>query len=53
MEIYQALSDLANDGGAVVVDYLDFQKVFAEVPHRKLLVKMKTCGMAGRVANWI
>ena len=33
--------------------YLDFKKAFDKVPHRKLLAKVRTCGLAGQVANWI
>ena len=32
---------------------LDFKKGFDEVPHRRLLAKVRACGVAGQVANWI
>ena len=38
---------------AVDVVYLDFKKAFDKVPHRRLLVKVRVCGVAGQVANWI
>ena len=33
--------------------YLDFKKVFEKVPHRRLLAKVRACGMSGQAANWI
>ena len=33
--------------------YLVFKKEFDKVPHRRLLAKVRACGMAGQVANWI
>ena len=32
--------------------YLDFKKAFDKVPQRRLLVKVRACGVAGQVANW-
>ena len=36
-----------------VTVYLDFKKAFHKVPHRRLLDKMRACGVAGQVANCI
>ena len=33
--------------------FLDFKKTFDKVPHRRLLTKVRTCGVTGQVANWI
>ena len=38
---------------AVDVIYLDFQKAFDKVPHRRLLGKVRALGIDGSVANWI
>ena len=38
---------------AVDVVHLDFQKAFDKVPHQRLLAKVRACGVAGQVANWI
>ena len=35
------------------VVYLDNQEAFDKVPHRRLLAKVKACGMTGRVTKWI
>ena len=40
-------------GKAVDIVYLDLRKVFDEVPHRRLLAKVRACGAAGQVVNWI
>ena len=46
------MSDWVDDGKAVDMVYLDFQ-AFDKVPHRRLLAKVRACGVAGQVANWI
>ena len=33
--------------------YLDFSKAFDNVPHQRLLVKLKTMGIEGKVLEWI
>ena len=38
---------------AVDVIYLDFQKAFDKVPHRRLLKKVRALGVDGEIANWI
>ena len=53
LEFYEALSDKVDEGKAVDIVYLDFKKVFDKVPHRRLLAKLRACGVAGQVANWI
>ena len=40
-------------GKAVDIVYLDFNKAFDKVPHRRLLAKVRACGVAGQVANLI
>ena len=37
----------------VDVVYLEFQKAFNKVPHKRLLLKIKSFGIEGRVLNWI
>ena len=33
--------------------YLDFEKAFDTVPHRRLLEKLKAYGIAGEIVYWI
>ncbi len=42
-----------DEGKAVDIVYRDFKKAFYEVPHRRLLVKVRDCGVVGQVDNWI
>ena len=45
--------DWVDEGKEVDIVYLDFKKAFDKVPHRRLFAKVRTCGVAGQVANWI
>ena len=33
--------------------YLDFAKAFDTVPHQRLLIKLRNCGIRGRALDWI
>ena len=33
--------------------YLDFQKAFGKVPHQRLLLKLKACGIGDGIIYWI
>jgi len=33
--------------------YLDFQKAFDKVPHRRLILKLQAHGFGGNVLRWI
>ena len=47
------MSDWVDEGKAVDIVLPDFKKAFDKVPHRRLLAKVRACGVAGQVANWI
>ena len=47
------MSDWVDEGKVVGIVYLDFKKTFDKVPHRRLLAKVRDCGVAGKAANWI
>ena len=47
------MSDWVDEGKAVDIVYLNFNKAFDKVPHWRLLGKVRVCGVAGQVANWI
>ena len=53
LEFYEAVSDWVVEGKAVDVVYRDFKKAFDKVSHRRLLTKVRACGVAGQVVNWI
>ena len=42
-----------DESKAVDVIYLDFQKAFDKVPHKRLLFKLKSHGVQGNVLRWI
>jgi len=33
--------------------YLDFQKAFDKVPHKRLILKLKAHGIDGKLLEWI
>ena len=42
-----------DEGKPLDVIYLNFSKAFDEVPHQRLLLKIKAHGICGNVADWI
>ena len=46
-------SRLIEDGTCIDVIYLDFQKAFDKVPHKRLMNKLKVYGIQGNVYTWI
>ena len=48
-DITQALSN----GNGVDIIYLDFQKAFDKVPHKRLLKKLHDYGIRGQVYEWV
>ena len=51
MKFCEAMSDWVEEGKAVDIVYLDFKKAFDKIPQRRLLAKVRACGVAGQVAN--
>ena len=45
--------DTIVNGGVVDAIYLDFQKAFDIVPHRRLMGKIQSYGVRGRILTWI
>ena len=41
------------EGRAVDIIYLDFQKAFDKVPHKKLINKLESHGIRGHIPHWI
>jgi ribonucleases P/MRP protein subunit RPP40 len=40
-------------GRPVDIIYLDFQKAFDKVPHKRLLERLKEIGIKGNLLSWI
>ena len=49
----EVLTDYVDQGFPVDVIYLDFQKAFDEVPHIRLIKKVRAHGISGKVVEWI
>ena len=44
---------MIDEGHEVVVVYLDFSKAFDKVPHQRLLQKLRSYGINGKLLSWI
>ena len=53
LEFYHAIFGAYDRSGSVDVVFLDFQKAFDKVPHRRLMAKVRALGIVGPVASWI
>ena len=53
LEYFETLTRLIDEGHAVDVLYLDFRKAFDVVPKERLLAKMSSIGVRGKVLSWV
>ena len=53
LRVIDEWTDILGDGGCVDVIYMDFQKAFDTVPHRRLLTKLSNYGIKWKVLDWI
>ena len=53
LETIDAWSRLLESGTPIDVVYLDFKKAFDSVPHRRLLRKLQSYGISGKLLEWI
>jgi len=53
LEFFEDVTSAVDRGEQVDVVYLDFQKAFDKVPHRRLIHKLRMHGVAGNVLAWI
>jgi len=53
LEYLEFVSSYIDRGIPVDVVYLDFQKAFDKVPHRRLLARVESMGISGMVSRWI
>jgi len=49
----EEVTNYIDSGYPVDVIYLDFQKAFDKVPHRRLITKIEAHGIGGEVLRWI
>ena len=53
LEVLDIWSQLLDEGDNVDVVYLDFAKAFDTVPHRRMMNKLHSYGIRGKVWSWI
>ena len=53
LEFFHNMFSLYDKSRAIDIIYLDFQKAFDKVPHKKLMVKTRALGILGEVSDWI
>jgi len=49
----EEVTNYIDSGYPVDVIYLDFQKAFDKVPHRRLIIKLEAHGIDGKILQWI
>ena len=50
---FEDIAKWIDEGSAVDITYLDFQKALDKVPHRRLLLKLKAHGIGDGIIDWI
>ena len=50
---FEVITKWVDEGSPVDVIYLDFQKAYDNVPHQRLILKLKSHGMGNSIINWI
>ena len=53
VNIYEKVTNYLDSGYPVDVIYLDFQKAFNKVPHKRLLMKLQVYGIDEELIRWI
>ena len=53
LDFYNDVFNIFDETKAVDIIYLDFQKAFDKVPHQRLLKKIKTHGITGKIHSWL
>jgi len=49
----EEVTNSIDSGYPVDIIYLDFQKAFDKVPHRRLITNIEAYGIGGEVLTWI
>ena len=53
LETLDEWASMLEEGDPVDALYLDCSKAFNSVPHQRLLLKLRSCGVGGKLLNWI
>ena len=52
LEFFHNMFSVYDESRTIDILYLDFQKAFDKVPHKKPMVKVRALGIVGEVADW-
>lgn len=53
LQVLDKWTEILDDGGCLDVIYLDFAKAFDTVPHQRLILKLRSYGVTGKILRWI
>jgi hypothetical protein len=53
IEFMDSVTKSIDNGHPVDIFYLDFSKAFDSVPHERLMLKLKSKGIGGKIYNWL
>ena len=53
LEYMEDITQALDNGNGMDIIYLDFEKAFDKVPHKRLLKKLHAYGIRGQVYEWI
>ena len=53
LSVLDKWSEIIDSGGVLDAVYLDFSKAFDCVPHQRLLIKLQSYGVEGKVLQWV
>ena len=53
LDVFNDFSNFTDESRPFDVIYLDFKKAFDSVPHERLLVKLKSYGVDGKLFEWV
>jgi len=53
LDFFEIVTKAVDEGNSVDFVYLDFAKAFDKVPHRRLLKKLESHGINGKVSDWV
>ena len=53
LKVLDSWTETLENGGCIDVVYCDFMKAFDKVPHRRLIGKLQSYGIKGKILDWV